>query len=200
MEASAQQPGSGRRGCKHAAIHRGARSEAVSRADTGRSQNRPISSLAGEAAIHTESRWEAAAIGDTDGTGSSGADGGEAGDRADLRGGLPAQQLWIPSEEKCDTSPGSDPRSGQPGTKLCRGCGHSRLLRQYPERHLNGVGEGADFGPKGIEVDPTMAGSRSDGGRDGEGDAGGNPAGRSDLAVAGQHLPEQIGSDLGGAM
>ena len=38
----------------------------------------------GEAAIHTESRWEAAAIGDTDGAGSSGADGGEVGDRADL--------------------------------------------------------------------------------------------------------------------
>jgi retron-type reverse transcriptase len=30
--------------------------------------------------------------------------------------------------------------------------------------------------------------------------AGGDPAGRSDLAVAGQHLPEQIGSDLGGAV
>src|SRR3954447_5709083 len=45
-----------------------------------------------------------------------------------------------------------------------------------------------------------MAGSRSDGGRDGEGNAGGNPAGRSDLAVAGQYLPEHVGSDLGGAM
>ena len=43
-----------------------------------------------------------------------------------------------------------------------------------------------------------MAGSRSDGGWDGEGNAGGNPAGRSDLAVTGQHLPEQTGSDLGG--
>jgi hypothetical protein len=40
----------------------------------------------------------------------------------------------------------------------------------------------------------------SDGGWDGERNAGGNTAGRSDLAVAGQHLPEQAGSDLGGAV
>ena len=89
--------------------------DAVSRRDTGRPEGRPISSVTGEAAIHTESRWEAAATGDTDGKGSGGADGGEDGDRADLRGGLPAVQLWIPSEEECDAGPGSDPRSGQPG-------------------------------------------------------------------------------------
>ena len=65
---------------------------------------------------------------------------------------------------------------------------------------LDGVGEGADLGSKGIEVDPPVAGSGSDGGWHGEGNAGGNTAGRSDLAVAGQHLPEQTGSDLGGAM
>ena len=47
-------------------------------------EGRPISSFPGEAAIHTESRWEAAAIGDTDGEGPSGADGGEVSDRADL--------------------------------------------------------------------------------------------------------------------
>ena len=40
---------------------------------------------------------------------------------------------------------------------------------------------------------------RGDGRRHGERNAGGNTAGRSDLAVAGQHLPEQAGSDLGGA-
>ena len=38
-----------------------------------------------------------------------------------------------------------------------------------------------------------MAGGRSDGGRDGEGNAGGNPAGRSDLAVVGEHLSELPG-------
>jgi hypothetical protein len=44
----------------------------------------PISSFPGEAAIHTESRWKAAAIGDPDGAGPGGADGGEVGDGADL--------------------------------------------------------------------------------------------------------------------
>jgi len=67
-------------------------------------------------------------------------------------------------------------------------------------KHTDGPGEGANLGSKGTEVNPTVAGSRSDGGRDGEGDAGGNTAGRSDLTVAGQYLPEQTGPDLGGAL
>ena len=54
---------------------------------------RPISPFTGEAAIHTESRWEAAAIGDTDGAGPGGADGGEDRDRADLRGGFPSHAV-----------------------------------------------------------------------------------------------------------
>ena len=66
------------------------------------------------------------------------------------------------------------------------------------QKHADGTGEGANLGSKGIEVDPPVVGSGSDGGRHGEGNAGGNTAGRSDLAVAGQHLPEQAGSDLGG--
>ena len=73
---------------------------------------RPISPFPGEAAVHTESRWEAAAIGDTDGKGSSGADGGEDSDGADFRGGFPTLQLWISPEEKRDAGAGSNPRSG----------------------------------------------------------------------------------------
>ncbi len=45
-------------------------------------------SLPGEARYIPKSRWEAAAVGNPDGAGSGGADGGEAGDRADLRGGI----------------------------------------------------------------------------------------------------------------
>src|SRR5215469_4633262 len=96
--------------------------------DRGGAAGRPISSFPGEATIPTESRGEAAALGDTAGKGSGGADGGKDGDRADLRGGLPGVELWIPSEEECDTSPGNDPQSGQPGLQLCRRCGHSKLL------------------------------------------------------------------------
>ena len=160
MEASAQQRRRGGRGRGDDASHRATRArESFSKEIQADAAGRPISPFTGEAAIHTESRWEAAAIGDTDGEGSGGADGGEDGDRADLRGGLPAVQLWIPSEEERDASPGSDPRSGQPGTQLRRRCGHSRLLRQHPEGDPDGVGEGADLGSKGIEVDPPMAGS-----------------------------------------
>src|SRR5215467_13426531 len=52
----------------------------------GLAAGRPISPFPGEAAVNSEGRWEAAAIGDTDGTGPNGADGSEAGDGADLRG------------------------------------------------------------------------------------------------------------------
>ncbi len=43
-----------------------------------------------EAWMDTESRREAAATGDTDGTGPGDPNGGEVSDRADFRGGLPA--------------------------------------------------------------------------------------------------------------
>jgi len=65
VEAGAQQRRSGGRGSSHAAIHRGARSGRVSRREPGRPSGRPISPATGEEAIHTESRWEAAAAGDS---------------------------------------------------------------------------------------------------------------------------------------
>ena len=45
-----------------------------------------------------------------------------------LRSGLPAMQLWIPSEEKRDRSTGGHTHGRQPGLQLCRRCRHSRLL------------------------------------------------------------------------
>jgi hypothetical protein len=172
----------------------------VSRRDTGRPEGRPISSFTGEEAVDTKSRREAAAAGDTDGARPGDPKGGEVGDRADFRGGLPGMQLWIPADEKRDASSGSNPRGGQPGSQLCRGCGHSGLLRRDRSKHLDGSGEGANLRSKGVEVNPTMAGSRSDGRRHGERDPGGNTARRRDLAAAGQHLPEQTGPDLCGKM
>src|SRR5579862_856296 len=109
MEAGGQQSwrGGGRRG-KHPG-HRTTRARRVSGGDSRSVAGRPISPFPGEAAVHTESRWEAAAVGNSDGAGSGGANGGEAGDRADLRGGLPTRQLWVPSEEECDPGTGSNP-------------------------------------------------------------------------------------------
>ena len=77
MEAGAQQRRRGGGGCGDDPGHRRTRGRRVSGGDPGSAAGRPISSFPGEAAIHTESRWEAAAIGDTDGAGSGGADGGE---------------------------------------------------------------------------------------------------------------------------
>jgi len=84
VEASAQQRRRGRSGCGNDPGHRAVGRGGISGGNPGGVAGRPISPLPGEAAVHTEGRWEAAAIGDTDGTGSGGADGGEAGDRADI--------------------------------------------------------------------------------------------------------------------
>src|ERR1035441_1852587 len=103
MEARAQQPWRSRDRRGDDPGDRTTRRGRVLGGDRGGVAGRPISSFSREAAIHTKSRWEAAAVGDTDGAGSSGTDGGEGPrgdpDRADLRGGFPVQQLWFSSEE-----------------------------------------------------------------------------------------------------
>src|SRR5450755_3398196 len=106
MEASAQQPWCGGDGRGDNPGYRATRRGRVSGGNRSSIAGRPISADAGKAAIHSEGRWEAAAIGNTNGTRPGGADGGEASDRADLRGGFPGLQLWIPSEEECDTGSG----------------------------------------------------------------------------------------------
>jgi len=69
MEAGAQQRRRGRGRCGDDPSHRRTRAGGVSVGDSGSAEGRPISSFPGEAAIHTEGGWEAAAIGDTDGKG-----------------------------------------------------------------------------------------------------------------------------------
>src|ERR1035441_5502960 len=92
MEASAQQWWRGRDRCGDDPGYRTTRAGGVFGGDSGSAEGRPISSFPGEAAIHTKGRWEAAAIGDTDGEGSGGADGGEDCDGADFRSGFPRSE------------------------------------------------------------------------------------------------------------
>ena len=63
---------------------------------------RRVPAAGGAAAVHPEGRWEEAAAGDPDGAGPSGADGGEAGAGADLRGGLSAVLVRVPAEAERD--------------------------------------------------------------------------------------------------
>src|SRR5438132_10415596 len=81
METGAQQRRRGRSRWGNDPGDRTTRRRRVSGGDRSSVAWRRISPFTGEAAIHTESRWEAAAVGDTDGAGSSGEDGGEGGDR-----------------------------------------------------------------------------------------------------------------------
>ena len=183
MEAGAQQRrrGGDRRGDDPG--DRTTRARGVSVGNPGGAAGRPISSFPGEAAIHTESRWEAAAIGDPDGAGPGGADGGE----------VVMEPIFEADFQPC--SYGFRPkRSAQQALEAIRVAGNQGhnfvvdadiqgYFDNIQQGNPDGVGEGADLGPKGFEVTSPMAGSGSDGGRDGEGNAGGNPAGRSDLAA-----------------
>jgi hypothetical protein len=66
-------------------------------------------------------------------------------------------------------------------------CFYDRKSREFllPWSILTGDSLSDYFASKGVEVNPTVAGSRSDGGWHGERDAGGDTARRSDLAAAG---------------
>ena len=63
MEAGAQQRRRSRGRRRDDPSHRATRARGVSGGDSGGVAGRPISSFPGEAAIHTESRWEAAVNG-----------------------------------------------------------------------------------------------------------------------------------------
>ncbi len=92
-------------------------------------------------------------------------------------------QLGVSTEKGSDAGDGSHPRGGQPRTQLGAGRRHSGLLRKHRPWEAHGAGEGADLGQAGTETDRPVAGSGCDGRWDGEGDACGNAAGRSDLAA-----------------
>src|SRR4029077_18455626 len=61
-----------------------------------------VPSAGGNAAVHTEGGWKEAAAGDPNGSGPGGAEGGEAGAGADLRGGLPAVLVRLSAQAQRD--------------------------------------------------------------------------------------------------
>src|SRR3990170_271376 len=96
METSAKQRRRGGRGRRDDSGHRTTRGRGVLATSASRPENRTISPFAGEAAVYSESRREAAATGDPDSTGPSGANGGEVGDRTDIRGYFDSiDQQWL---------------------------------------------------------------------------------------------------------
>lgn len=176
--------------------HRGARRRGVPEGDSGRPEGEGVLAGPCEAAVHPEAGWEAAAAGNPDDPGPCGPDGGEAGDRADLRGGLRGVQLRIPAEEERDTSTRSDSRNGQRGLQLGGGRGHREVLRYARPHAADGSGTAADQRSSGAEADPEMAQGRCDGRRSDSRHRAGHPARRSDFAAVVEHLPCPAGSAL----
>ena len=139
----------------------------------------------------------AAAAGHSDGAGPRGADGDEARDRADLRGGLPgrAATAFVRS---------AAPREALEAIRLTADAATttwwtptSRASSTASTRSCSWSGGTANLGPAGARSccgSGCKAGVMDDG-RSRARDCG-NSAGRRDLAAAGQHLPRRPGSHL----
>ena len=88
---------SGGRRCPDDRGGRAARRRALPRRARRRAARRRVPAERGAAPVHPEGRWKEAAAGHSDGARPSGADGGEAGAGADLRGGFPAVLVRLPA-------------------------------------------------------------------------------------------------------
>ena len=120
----------------------------------------------GAAPVHPEGRREAAAAGDPDGAGPRGADGGEAGAGADLRGGLPAVLVRLPARS------GARRWRWRPCASAGRKGGNHVLdadIRDYfgsiDHEQADGARGATRLGPAGAQAAAAVARSRCDGGR-----------------------------------
>ena len=108
-------------------------------------KNEDVSTPSGPAGMDPEGRWEAATAGDPDDPGPSGADGGGAGPRTDLRGGPAAGAIRLPGRSKraldAVRSGAGTAGSGLYGSGRR---GLERLFRQHPARRTDEVGGSAD--------------------------------------------------------
>ena len=78
------------------------RRRSLPRGDRHGAARRAVPAESGPAAVHPEGGREAAAAGHPDGPGPRGADGGEAGAGADLRGGFPSVLVRVPAPARRD--------------------------------------------------------------------------------------------------
>src|SRR6188474_1354846 len=140
------------------------------------------------APVHSEGRWKAATAGDPDGPRPGGADGGEAGAGADLRGGLLAVLVWLPARAEPADGAGDLAQAWVPAPSRA-GRRHPRLFREHFARQVDEARRTTCFGSQGPEADPAVARGRRDGGWRGPVDDDRGTAGRGDLTAPVQDLP-----------
>jgi hypothetical protein len=90
-----------------------------------------VSTLGGEAPIHSEGRWTTAAVGDTDGPRPGGADGRNARAAANCRGGLSPVLVRLSAEADCDAGARNITHARRARRQPRPRRRHSRLLRQH---------------------------------------------------------------------
>ena len=103
---------------------------------------------AGRAArLHTQGRRGQAAPGHPDGAGPGGTDGGQAGARTHLRGGLRARLVRVPTPAQCAAGAGADQATEPRRSRARAGRRHRELLRQHRTRQAANAGEPAGQRP-----------------------------------------------------
>ena len=140
------------------------------------------------APVHSEGRWKSATAGNPDGARPSGADGGEAGAGADLRGGFSALLVRLSAPKEPDDGAGGPAQAGRSATSSCARRRHPRLLREHRPRQADEAGGATRLGSTDPEAGEAVARGRRDGGRGGSVDGDRGAARRGDLPALVQHL------------
>ena len=167
VEAGEAEQGRGGRRCDDAGRRRADGRRGVSRGARRASARRHVSARGGAAAVHPEGRRKTAAAGDSDGPGPRGADGGEAGAGADLRGGLSSVLVRLPAEAERHAGAGDPAHAWRARRQPRARRRHPRLLRQHRPREADDARGAARLGPAGAQAAAAVAPGRGDGGRAG---------------------------------
>src|SRR5258708_17343346 len=121
METGQEEPRRGGRRCADVGRGRAMGCRGISRRPWRAIASGHIPTFGGEASVYSEGRWTTAAVGDSDGPGPSGADGGNARAGADFRGGLSSVLVRLSAEAERDGGLGDLAEAGrswrQPGAR-----------------------------------------------------------------------------------
>src|SRR5579864_232697 len=189
METGQAEPRRGRRRCDDARCRRATGCRGISRRPRRAIASRYVSARGGAASIYSEGRREATAIGDSDGPGPSGADGGDARAGADFRGGLSSVLVRLSAQAERHAGAGNIASAGCARRQSRPRRGHPRLLREHRPPQTDGGGRTAYFGPAGAQADTAVASGRGAGRWLRPRHHGGDAARRCDFAAVVQYLP-----------
>ena len=165
MEAGEAEPRRGGRRCDDAGRRSSSGCRGISRRPWRALASGHVSTLRGQASVHSEGRRTTAAVGDSDGPRPSGADGGDAGAGADFRGGLPSVLVRLSAEAERHAGVRNIAHARRARRQSCPRRRYPRLLRQHRPRQADDARRATHLGPAGAQTATAVAPGRRDGRR-----------------------------------